>query len=256
MTELPPGWAEADLVQLAGSGGFVTDGDWIESKDQDPDGDVRLIQLMDLGDGQFRDRSRRYLTTAKAVELDCTYLAPGDVLVARMPDPLGRACVFPGVGQPAVTAVDVLVWRPSPDGADPRWLANAINSPELRDTIAASASGTTRQRVAGGQLKKLRLPVPPLAEQRRIVAKIDALTARSKRARAELRKVSGGEAGKALALLDRLDQAILAKAFRGELVAQDPADEPASALLARIAAERSLPDSRPPRTRRRTAADP
>ncbi|MFM9597551.1 hypothetical protein ACKI1O_50540, partial [Streptomyces scabiei] len=86
---------------LAGADGLVSDGDWIESKDQDPEGDVRLIQLMDIGDGEFLDKSKRYLNAEAAARLRCTFLEPGDVLIARMPDPLGRACVFPGVGQRA-----------------------------------------------------------------------------------------------------------------------------------------------------------
>ena len=104
-----------------------------------------------------------------------------------------------------------------------------------------------------GAVGRISVKLPPLAEQRRIVAKIDALTARSKRARAELKKVSEGASGKALALLDRLDQAILAKAFRGELVPQDPADEPASELLARVAADRARA-LKPARGGRKTAA--
>lgn len=84
---------EVALADLLSDGLFV-DGDWVESKDQDPDGDVRLIQLADVGDGVFRDRSSRFLTSEKAKELRCTFLEPGDVLVARMPEPLGRACIF------------------------------------------------------------------------------------------------------------------------------------------------------------------
>src|SRR5207237_2928811 len=98
------------LASLLEDGIFI-DGDWIESKDQDPSGEVRLIQLADVGDGVFRNRSSRVLTMEKAKELRCTFLQPGDVLVARMPDPLGRACIFPGVGRPAVTAVDVCILR-------------------------------------------------------------------------------------------------------------------------------------------------
>ena len=63
-------------------------------KDQDPNGSVRLIQLADIGIGEFKDKSERYITDTKARELNCTYLRKGDILIARLPDPLGRACVF------------------------------------------------------------------------------------------------------------------------------------------------------------------
>src|SRR5690348_15116201 len=93
--ELPTGWAAATLGELIGREGLFIDGDWIESKDQDPNGHVRLIQLADVGDGHFRDRSSRFLTHEKANELGCTFLQKGDLLIARMPDPLGRCCIFP-----------------------------------------------------------------------------------------------------------------------------------------------------------------
>jgi type I restriction enzyme S subunit len=227
---LPQGWVEAAVQELTGADGVVTDGDWVESKDQDPDGEVRLIQLADVGDGHFLNKSRRFMNRATADRLRCTYLIQGDLLIARMPDPLGRACIFPGVGQDAVTAVDVLVWRSDNKGADARWLMHAINSPNVRAQIESEAGGTTRQRIAGGRLKALRVPVPPLEEQRQIAAKLDdAFT--------EIDRLAA-EAAAARRLLDRLDQAILAKAFRGELVPQDPADETASVLLDRLRAER------------------
>ena len=64
--ELPPGWALAKLSQLTAGHGLMTDGDWVESKDQDPSGAVRLIQLADVGSGAFLDKSDRYLTEEKA----------------------------------------------------------------------------------------------------------------------------------------------------------------------------------------------
>ena len=74
--------------------GLFNDGDWVETKDQDPDGDVRLIQLADIGDGVFRNRSQRFLTSDKAAELGCTFLERGDLLIARMPKPLVRLYPF------------------------------------------------------------------------------------------------------------------------------------------------------------------
>lgn len=209
--ELPAGWEVASISSLISGDGVLSDGDWIESKDQDPNGDVRLIQLADVGDGIFINKSSRFLTSIRASELGCTYLSPGDVLIARMPDPLGRACIFPGDAKPSVTAVDVLIARPGKDGVDARWLMHAVNSPQVRSEIALRTGGTTRQRISGGNLKALELWIPPSSEQRRIVEKIEALTARSRRAREALDSLP--------ALIDRYRQSILAAAFRGDLTA-------------------------------------
>lgn len=205
MTDLPHGWRLEAIADLTGLDGLMTDGDWVESKDQDPNGTVRLIQLADIGDGTFLSRSSRFLTEAKARELQCTFLNDGDLLIARMPDPLGRACIFPGVGQKAVTAVDVCIWRKGKGGAEARWLKYAINSPQVREAIELLAGGTTRQRISGGNLKRLKVPTPPLAEQSRIASKLDILVTKSRNAREEL--------GRIPRLAERHKQAVLAAAF-------------------------------------------
>jgi type I restriction enzyme S subunit len=79
---LPKGWTWATIPDLVGETGVFVDGDWVESIDQDPSGNVRLIQLADVGDGVYRDKSERFMTKAKAEELRCTFLNEGDVLIA------------------------------------------------------------------------------------------------------------------------------------------------------------------------------
>lgn len=182
-------WPEVSLLEALASAEVFVDGDWVESKDQDPDGDVRLLQLADVGDGEYIDKSDRFLTSLKARELRCTYLKPGDVMVARMPDPLGRACIFPGDAKPAVTVVDVCIIRTNPLEQDARWLMRCLNSPECRNQIAGYATGTTRSRISRGNLGKIKIPLPPLAEQRRIAEVLDraeALRAKRRAALAEL----------------------------------------------------------------------
>ena len=76
---LPQGWAIAKTSEAIEANGIITDGDWIESKDQDPNGDVRLIQLADIGDGNFRNKSERFMTFENAVRMNCTFLESGDV---------------------------------------------------------------------------------------------------------------------------------------------------------------------------------
>lgn len=209
MTVLPTGWATITIGEASGVGGLSTDGDWIESKDQDPTGSVRLIQLQDIGDGTFVNKSSRFLTEEKAEELNCTFLSPGDVLIARMPDPLGRACRFPDIGQKSVTAVDVHVWRKGEHGVEPDFLVYCVNSPEIRQSLQAQASGTTRQRVSGGRLKAQEIPLPPLREQRRIVRKLDTLSARSTTARTHLTAIEK--------LVERYKRGVLGQFFPEDL---------------------------------------
>jgi type I restriction enzyme, S subunit len=231
---LPAGWAKAKLPLLIGAGGEFTDGDWVESKDQDPKGDVRLVQLADVGDGKYIDKSARFLTSKKAAELKCTYLREGDVLIARMPDPLGRACIFPGDLKPSVTVVDVCIVRSGATGVDHRWLMHAINAPATRSAIQRLASGTTRSRISRSNLAAVDLPIPPVNEQRRIVAKLEAVLARSRRAKEALDAIPD--------LLERFRKSVLTAAFRGDLTRdwrqKNPEVEPASVLLDRIRADR------------------
>jgi len=171
--QFPDGWRSVTLPEIIGDDGVFIDGDWVESKDQDPDGDVRLIQLADIGEGEFIDKSARFLTAAKAKELKCTDLEPGDVLIARMPDPLGRACMFPGLDQRCVTVVDVCIVRPDPRLVDARCLCRLINADGFRRELDKYIVGTTRQRISRGNLAKIQFPLPPLAEQKRIAAVLD-----------------------------------------------------------------------------------
>src|SRR5262245_51356271 len=227
---LPDGWALAQLPQLIGPGGVFTDGDWVESKDQDPNGDVRLIQLADIGDGYYKNKSRRFLTHQKALELCCTFLEPGDVLVARLPDPLGRACIFPGDAKPAVTAVDICIIRPGLSGPESRWIMHALNSPSVRQVIEGLHRGTTRKRVSRRNLASVKLPLAPLSEQRRIVATIEELLARVNATRERLAKVPN--------ILKRFRQAVLAAACSGRLTEdwrkRDTSIQPASAKVEKI----------------------
>jgi type I restriction enzyme S subunit len=229
MTELPKGWALTTVSDLIGPEGLFVDGDWVESKDQYPGGEIRLTQLADVGEGQWRNRSDRYLTTPTADQLGCSYLEVDDVLVARMPDPLGRACLFPGDPRPCVTVVDVAIVRPGPESVRPRWLMWAINSPAIRAAIEAQQAGTTRKRISRRNLGQIELQVPSLAEQQRIVAAIEEAFS----------KLDAGEAGLRTVrqLLKRMRDAILTAAVTGRLVPQDPTDTPAAKLLADLGAE-------------------
>ncbi|MHC2795524.1 type I restriction enzyme S subunit [Mesorhizobium jarvisii] len=128
----------------------------------------------------------------------------------------------------------------------PAWITdNAIYARSISDQVDLAfaiiffrnadlnqlAGGSGQPFVNQSTLNALVLDLPPLDEQREIVRCVERMMAWIDRL--------ATEATSARKLIDRLDQAVLAKAFRGELVPQDPADEPASLLLERIKGERS-----------------
>ncbi len=236
MRNLPKGWVHACLPELISHNGIFVDGDWVESKDQDQGGGVRLIQLADVGDGRYVDKSNRFLTQSRAIELGCTFLQRGDVLVARMPDPLGRACIFPGDRKHAVTVVDVCVIRGKQEHFDRSWLMHFINSASFRADVHSLQSGSTRKRISRGNLSTLKLPVPPRSEQARIVEKLEELLTGLDAGVAELKA-----AQKKLA---QYRQSLLKAAVEGTLTAEwrakNTPTETGVQLLQRILSERRV----------------
>lgn len=173
--DLPQGWAIADISKVIDHSGLISDGDWVESKDQDINGTVRLIQLADVGDGEFRNKSARFMNIEATQRLNCTLLQEEDVLVARMPDPLGRACIFPNIYQDAVTVVDICLIRTSNKSAiSNKLLMYLINTHYFRNIIEENSSGTTRKRITRKKLEKIVFNLPPLAEQKEIVRVLES----------------------------------------------------------------------------------
>lgn len=231
--QLPEGWEWKTIPQLTNSTESVfSDGDWVESKDQDPDGGVRLIQLADIADGYFKDKSARYLTIEKANDLNCTFLKRDDILVARMPDPLGRACIFPfDEEEKYVTVVDVAIVRGGEeDSFSPKYLMHAINSPAIRHDIDILKKGTTRKRISRKNLGTIKIPTPSPSIQKQIVEKIEALFSELDHAEAAM--------ARNLRRLQRYRQSLLRQAFSGALTAdwrRANAPAPVSQLLQQIA---------------------
>jgi type I restriction enzyme S subunit len=114
----------------------------------------------------------------------------------------------------------------------PKYLSYWLNSPLAQDRIFAAEAGVTREGLNYAQIRSLPIPITSTKTQNKVIMKIEELFSF-----AEQIEKSVHEAKKRT---DIIDQAILSKAFRGELVPQDPKDEPASVLLDRIRQEKEL----------------
>ena len=156
----------AALADGSFRGGFK-DGDWIESKDQSPRSDdgFRLIQLADLGVGQFLDRSDRWISAANFRRLRCTRVQPGDLLVYRMADPTGRTARIPALPYGMVTAVDCTIVRLDRAVADSDYWLAMLNSREWLAAVDRLSTGSTRRRITRRNLEAIPVPSVPLNRQ-------------------------------------------------------------------------------------------
>ena len=111
------------------------------------------------------------------------------------------------------------------------FLRLALLAPKTKQIVDETATGTVVQHTSPKKILAIPTLLPPLAEQTEIVRRVEQLFAFADQLEAKV--------ASAKSRIDHLTQSILAKAFRGELVPQDPNDEPASELLARIQAQRA-----------------
>jgi type I restriction enzyme S subunit len=136
----------------------ILDGDWIESDDMDENGDIRLLQLSDIGIGYFKDNSSKWINESAAKRINVNYLKPNDILISRMADPIGRSCLLPDLGTKCITAVDVAILRLSNEYANLPELVTLLNSQRWTDEVLRLSRGTTRTRITRKDLEKIQIP--------------------------------------------------------------------------------------------------
>lgn len=154
------------------------DGDWIESEHITMEG-IRLIQTGNIGVGSFIEKEpKKFIYEKSFTSLRCKQLRTGDLLVCRLADPAGRACVLPDIGEERiVTSVDVTIFRPPLKMADRVFLANVFSTPEWFRVVSDLSGGTTHKRISRGALGRIAIKLPPLAEQTAIAAVLSDMDA-------------------------------------------------------------------------------
>ncbi len=208
--ELPKGWKWCRLGDVCKT---FADGDWIESKDQSESG-IRLVQTGNIGNGEFRDKEDKYhyISEETFKKLKCTEIFPGDILISRLPEPVGRSCIIPDSNYKMITAVDCTIIRLFENITCKNWFCYYTQSHVYAGLIHELCTGTTRLRISRKNLGEIPFPLPPtLTEQQRIVNRIETMFAKLDEAKEKAQNVVDS--------FETRKAAILHKAFTGELTA-------------------------------------
>ena len=156
---------------------FFADGDWIESSDQSDEG-IRLIQTGNIVEGKYLEKETRakYISESTFNKLSCTEVYPGDILVSRLPEPVGRACIIPEKNERMITAVDCTICRPNETLISKEYMCYFMRSNVYHTRLLGSVTGTTRKRISRKNLGNVEVKIPPKGEQNAIVKQLDCLT--------------------------------------------------------------------------------
>jgi type I restriction enzyme S subunit len=221
-TAPPSGWSRVNLRRIARQETGHTPS---RSRPDYWDGGIPWIGIRDAGShhGKIINDTLQTISKAGLANSSARLLPAGTVCLSRTAS-VGYVTIM---GRSMATSQDFATWSCSL-ALVPKYLMYALMAEG--DNIRDFGEGSTHTTIYFPEIRALHICLAPLIEQQEIVRRVEI-------ALAWVDRIASENAG-ARALIDHLDQAILAKAFRGELVPQDPNDEPASVLLERIKAGR------------------
>ena len=201
MSDLPQGWAEAKLGDVC----LV-----FESRDPgwNPDAEFTYVDIGAIDNKTQSISSPKRMLGSEAPSRARRIIKENDVLFSTVRTYLKNIAMVPQGLDGAYTSTGIAVLRAG-DGIEPRYLFNWVTSDEFITEISKSQDGTLYPAVTDKDVFEAGIRLAPVPEQRRIVAKVDGLTARTVRARKELDRIP--------ALIARYKQRLLALAFSGEL---------------------------------------
>ncbi len=211
-------------------------------------GETGVVKVSAVTWGSYDEEETKTCTDLDRVD-NSLLVRPGDFLFSRANtiDLVGNCVIARQVTRRAMLSDKILRFRLAL--LAPEWLLLTLRSGQGRAEIRRLATGNqeSMRNIGQDRIRQIRLPLPPIAEQARISAEVD-------------RRLSVVEELEStihtnLARCARLRQSILKRAFEGKLVPQDPNDEPASVLLARLRKERDENPGRPAKRKPRRAGD-
>lgn len=222
---LPHGWECASAAEVCGS---VRDGTH-DTPAYHLSG-IPLVTSKNIGSGFVDTTDAKLISIEDHLEISKRSLVEhGDVLFSMI-GTVGNCCVVREQDND-FSIKNVGLFKKNESVILPRFLEFWLNSQVMWSWLEKNLKGSSQKFASLGTLRALPVFLPSLQEQTEIVRRVEQLFAFADQLEAKV--------ATAQTRIDRLTQSILAKAFRGELVPQDPNDEPASLLLERIQAQRA-----------------
>jgi len=129
---------------------------------------VRIIQLQNIGDGHFIGTYEVYTSIEKADELKSCNIYPGDIIIAKMAEPVARACIIPANNERYLMCSDGIRLCADRSKYDSRFILYSINSKYFRQNAIAHSTGSTRLRIGLDELRNLDIIIPSFEEQKKI----------------------------------------------------------------------------------------
>lgn len=223
--QVPDGWVTEYLGNLnvdifdGPFGSHLKTSDYVESG-------VRVIRLENIGQGHFIDERQSFVSQEKYKDIQKHTVVPRDIVFSSFVAEAIRSALVPSHIPFAVNKADCFGIRLFGKTTNPKFLQLFLQSRNAFKQIEGMIHGVGRPRVNTSQLKEIVVPICTPAEQGHIIERVEAIFSETDALESTF------EIG--LVQLVTLRQSILKQAFSGQLVEQDPKDEPASALLKRI----------------------
>lgn len=195
----------------------------------EPSGDIKMVRITDIQNNKVLWDSVPFCKISKE-DIETYLLKPNDILFARTGGTVGKSFLVNEVPEPSIYAGYLIRTRYS-NSLNPKYMKYFMESELYWSQLRDGTTSTAQPNCNGKTLSKMILPLPPLAEQHRIVKAVDDLFEQIdiiERSENELQEAANKTRDKLLNL-----------AIQGHLVPQDPNEEPASVLLERIRAEKA-----------------
>ena len=185
--DIPSSWEINKVKYLATEPGTLfLDGDWIESDVIEESG-IRYLTTGNGGAGFYKEQGSGYISEKTFSELHCLNVYPGDLMISRLNEPIGRSCIIPDTESRYVVAVDNVVLRPNAN-YNKKFIMYGMNADGYAEHANMIARGATMSRISRSQLGQFWLAFPNIEEQQAIADFLDKECAQIDSIAADLEK--------------------------------------------------------------------